>query len=326
MILKKILKNFVLPVILTVVVFLILKKLFLKKELINYIGTLTLREHLISSIFMLIGFAFTGIQLRNVFSKSVSVKLSWFDTLTLPITQNLWGYIIPFQGSFLYSTFFLKSKYKINFKSSFSAYFIIIVASLFLGGITGITYLLANNGSFNQGIFFIFFIAFPGFPFFGKKCLISLNLSNGSKLFKFQQYFLNIMEDIVMLLKNKKFLINIFIIDICYVVTYASWSFWISEVLGYDIPFIFFLSLGFLMKLHSFTKLTPGNVGVIQLLVGGYFSLFNLNFELGVIISLIQLVTTFLFGFPIAMITTIKSFNNFKNLKSDVFTGLLKNE
>ena len=94
MILKKILKNFVLPVILTVVVFLILKKLFLKKELINYIGTLTLREHLISSIFMLIGFAFTGIQLRNVFSKSVSVKLSWFDTLTLPITQNLWGYII----------------------------------------------------------------------------------------------------------------------------------------------------------------------------------------------------------------------------------------
>jgi hypothetical protein len=319
--LKKILTNFVFPVVLTAVVFLIVKKLFLKKELIHYIGTLTVREHFISSIFMLIGFAFAGLQLRNVFIKSISVKLSWFDTLTLPITQNLWGYIIPFQGSFLYSTFFLKTKYKINIKSSFSVYFIIILASLFLGGITGLIYLLANNGSFKQGLFFIFFIALPVFPFLGKRFLISLNFLNESKLFKFQQYFLNIIEEVVALLNNKLFLINLFIIDICYVVTYATWSFWISEVLEYGIPFTFFLSLGFLMKLHSFTKLTPGNMGIIQLLVGGYFSLFDLNPEIGVVVSLIQLITTFFFGFPIGLITTILSFNN---LKSDVFTNFFK--
>tara|TARA_B110000483_G_C18115043_1_gene511288 strand:- start:614 stop:1042 length:429 start_codon:yes stop_codon:yes gene_type:complete len=128
---KSVLKNFIIPLGLTFVVFFILKRQFLKKTLLEYIKLLTFNEHFISSLFLFAGFITIGFQLKNVFKKSTGINLTTFDTLTLPISQNLWGYIIPFQGAFLYSLVYLKSKYRIEAKSSIAVCFFTILASFF---------------------------------------------------------------------------------------------------------------------------------------------------------------------------------------------------
>tara|TARA_B100000683_G_scaffold277001_1_gene333322 strand:- start:2394 stop:3374 length:981 start_codon:yes stop_codon:yes gene_type:complete len=322
--LKKVLKSFILPFTLTVIVLLVVKKLFLKKNLTEFVDLLSIEEHFICAFFMLVGFSITGFQLKNVFRKSTNIKMSLFDTLSLPIAQNLWGYIIPFQGSFLYSMLFLKSKYKIEVKSSLAVYFLIIIASLFLGGISGTIFLIYKGGDLGLILFFLFFVLCPTFPYIGKWLIEKFNFSQGGKLNQAQQYIIKIIQDITQLLKSKKFLFYVFFVDICYVINYAIWSYWLCKVLDFDVPIIFFILVGFLMKLTSLTKLTPGNIGITQLLVGGTFSLFNLDPEIGVITSLIQLLTTFIFGFPIGLIITIFSFKNFNNLRTEIVESFKK--
>ena len=322
---KSVLKNFIIPLGLTFVVFFILKRQFLKKNLLEYIKLLTFNEHFISSLFLFAGFITIGFQLKNVFKKSTGINLTTFDTLTLPISQNLWGYIIPFQGAFLYSLVYLKSKYRIEAKSSIAVYLFVILASLFLGGISGVVYLSSKGGNIFQIMFFSFFIICPFLLIMSKWVLNKITIKNKNSIFhKSKQYILNIFEELVHLFKSKRFLMNVFLVDITYVVIFSIWSYWLSLVLGYDIPIIFFLSLGFLMKLHSFAKLTPGNIGVIQLLVAGYFSIFGLDPEIGILISLLQLITNIIFGFPVALIITIISMKSFTNLQSDLLQLIKK--
>ena len=169
-------------------VFFILKRQFLKKNLLEYIDLLTFNQHIVSSLFLFAGFFTIGFQLKNVFRKSTGLNLTIFDSLTLPISQNLWGYIIPFQGAFLYSLVYLKAKYKIEATNSIAVYLFVILASMFLGGISGIIYLSSKDGSIFQLMFFGFFIICPFLLIMAKWILNKMPIKNeDSALLSYKQ-------------------------------------------------------------------------------------------------------------------------------------------
>lgn len=320
----RILKNYIIPFCLAALILYILKYFFDEKRLADYLEKLSVSDLFISAIFMFIGFFVNGLLLRFVYKKNSNTSLSYTDSLLLPMTQNVWSYIIPFQGAFIYSAAFLKVKYKIEVKSSIAVYIFIILASLMMGGVVGLIHLIGNEHSWTQYLFFGVLIISPAFLILGKFFLENLNFIKNTLFQKLFKYLCDIIDDLALLFRDKKFLIKTLILDSLYVINFATWSYWISYKLDYNIPLMFFLSLGFLMKLHSLAKITPGNIGVIQLLIGGYFQLFGLDPSLGVVISLIQLVTTFIFGIPVGIVTTLISIKEFKSLESGLLGAFYK--
>jgi len=53
----------------------------------------------------------TGIELFFYYRIYAGRNISLYDVVTLPIVMNLWGHVLPFQGSFIYNAVYLKSKY-----------------------------------------------------------------------------------------------------------------------------------------------------------------------------------------------------------------------
>ena len=68
---------------------------------------------LIASVLICIpSFIMSGIELRFLYGRVSKIRLSIYDTLTLPMVINLWGVLIPFQGSFIFTSAYMHSKYK----------------------------------------------------------------------------------------------------------------------------------------------------------------------------------------------------------------------
>jgi hypothetical protein len=301
---SKKLKNFFRFISLFLGVFLvfILVKYLIKEDYIKLLSKLTVKDYIVSFVLLMFSNVVSGFQLRMSIEKTSKVQLSIFDAVTLPMVQNFWGYIIPFQGSFIYGATFLKLKYKTTVKSTFSVYLFIILVSLMIGSLVGFVYALSTD----KKLIWVYSLMFltPMFIIISNNILLKLK-TKYLMVNKVKNIISSILQSIIFMSKDIKFSMKIIVLDLIYVFAIAYWSFYLSEAMSLEVPLWIFILLSFFMKLTLLAKLTPGNLGIIQIYAGGFLAIYGFSPQIGILISTTQLAFLVLMSFPIAIIISI---------------------
>jgi hypothetical protein len=235
--------------------------------------------------------------------KREEVAIKRTDRLTLPFSMNLWGYLIPFQGSFLYFLSFIKSKYNVSFFSLTGAYFWLFFLGLSVDGMMGLILLVQFQASpflillllgMASSVFALQALArinpfreVDDAPSWKKKWVQRLHLGlNGFSQFKAADYLR--FTGISVLLTGLT----------------SLWGWHISQVfnLGIDLTGVFYATV--LMRIGLLLKITPGNLGVLQLGSGAVFSALGYSASAGIFISVWQQASMLLVSIPIGLLGT----------------------
>jgi len=233
--------------------------------------------------------------------EEVAIKRT--DRLTLSFSMNVWGYLIPFQGSFLYFLSFIKSKYNVSFFSLTGAYFWLFFLGLSVDGMMGLM-LLVQFQAFPFLVILLLGMASSVFalhalarikpfreiqdaPSWKKKLVQRLHLGlDGFSQFKPADYLR--FTGISILLTGLTTL----------------WGWHISQVfnLGIDLTGVFYATV--LMRIGLLLKITPGNIGVLQLGSGAVFTALGYSASAGIFISVWQQASMLLVSIPIGLLGT----------------------
>lgn len=277
-------------------------KYFLSEEHKALLFQIAPKNHFISGLFLVLSFLISGFELRYVYHKSSFLKLSFYDTISIPFVINVWGYIIPLQGSFLYFMGYLKAKYGFSLKNNAYIYAFIFFINLSFFSLVGL-FILPFSSFFSWAIFSILLLSFS------LPLLIILSNSLLNKLLSKVQLLSKPLKAIIELVSNFSSLsqdpvlvANIIVFNLGITLINTLWSYWICLEFGFDIPFYILFLIGIVLKISMLFKITPGNLGVKQLANGGVFLLFGYEPSIGVFISVFQFVTLFLFSFPLGLI------------------------
>lgn len=312
---KKILKS-TLSVLIAIILFYLAYTFLLDVDFKKTLFEISFINFLKSAFFLFVSFIISGIELKYIYKKK-GIFLSNYDTFTIPYVINIWGVIIPLQGSFLYLITYLKTKYKAKVKDSFYLYAFIFLVSLSFFGIVGLVVFPFMDLFSIEILMILCFIAFSPLLLilslkiiklihFKHKLLISLITS--------LQYILNNVSELI---KNFKTLSVIIFFNILTTLVNTFWAYWISSLYNLEISFGILLLVSIIMKLSMLFKITPGNLGVTQLANGGVFILFGHDASVGVFISIFQFLTLFLFSYPFGLLFTLINlkFFTFSDLK-----------
>src|SRR5688572_19698092 len=75
---------------------------FIGEEEKNLLLSIKPSVHLTSLALVLPLYLLIGIEWFLIYKQTNNAKIDLYDILTLPYVVNLWGHLIPFQGSFIY--------------------------------------------------------------------------------------------------------------------------------------------------------------------------------------------------------------------------------
>ena len=315
---NKIFKS-VFSVILALFLFLLAYKYLLNKELKSILLKVSFINILSSTLFVFVSFLVSGLQLNYMFNKQ-KVKLSNYDTLSIPYVINLWGYIIPLQGSFLYLITYLRSKYQIKLTDTSFLYAFIFLVSLSFFGIVGLIILyVTSNLTIEIFIILLLSATSPLFILLAVKFKKIFLLKNRF-LIRVLDTFDYISTNMVGLLKNYKIVLMIVFFNLLITFINTLWSYWIIIVYNFDVPFSVVFVVSIIMNISMLFKFTPGNLGLNQIANGGVFILFGYDPSIGVFISIFQFLSLLVFSFPLGLIFSI---NNIKDFSVSDFRKVL---
>jgi hypothetical protein len=85
------------------------------------------------------------------------------------------------------------------------------------------------------------------------------------------------------------------------------WFVWVAKTLALELSVISILTLVIVLKILVVVKITPGNLGIEQLVSGGVVSLFSLNSADGIIISAFTKIFSLLLAFGLGSFFTLKN-------------------
>jgi hypothetical protein len=281
-------------------------------EQINLLKKISNFEISVSITIALAIFSVSGFQFSYILKRTTGVGLSIIDRITFPISRNLWSYLVPFQGSLAYSLVFNKFKYKVKLIDGFSINLYIILFNFFFTGIIGLYYSL--NLEKRSFLIFILSFLFAASPLLLILTNIIINKIKIPEKIIFKFLFLNIQKaatSISNLFKDLNFTINIFIFNIIHTLITTLWFYWTVRIFKLNIDFISVILLALILKTSLIFRLTPGNVGIEQLLFGGIFFLIGYDPKTGVLISLFHKSITIFLSFSIGVLFTLLNFKYF---------------
>ena len=305
---KVLLKNFFSITILFISIYLIYYYLD-RKDYITFFTKLSLFEWItISTLGWLIMILTTIITFDlRIPDKKKSIK----EIITYPLLQSLWGYLIPFQGSVIFSLFFFKKVHNLSVVKSLSVNLFFLFISFILTGIFGLFYLMTNNVENIYLLFiFILFLLIGFFPYFYK--VIRPRFKNVEfRIFKklfinFDGIFLGIQESFKLTIENKKIL-STYVLRLFLLI---GWYYLIVRFLNFEIYLSEVIILYLFLELSIILKITPGNWGIQQIIVGFVFTAINKPPEFAIIVTTTALISIFFLTFTIGLVA------NFFFLKS----------
>lgn len=300
---KKILKS-VLSVLIAVILFYLAYQFLLDADLKVILFEISFINLLKSALFLIMSFIISGLELKYIYGKN-GIKLSKYDTFSIPFVINLWGVIIPLQGSFLYLITYLKTKYDTKVKDSFYLYAFIFLVSLSFFGIVGLVIFPFIDLDSIEILVILCFISFsPLLLILGLKILKLIHFNN-KLLVRLSVTLEYILSNMTVLIKNIRTLTTIIFFNLLTTLVNTLWTYWITTLYDLDVSFSILLLVSIIMKLSMLFKITPGNLGVNQLANGGIFILFGYDASVGVFISIFQFLTLFLFSYPLGLLFTI---------------------
>jgi hypothetical protein len=278
------------------------------------------------TIITFIGYLTMGLQTYFMLKEQYEIKISLVDVICLPVAMTLFGYIIPTNGGIIYSTLFLKAKYKVKATTGFALGVVLIYISFILSGVFGVIgYFLTDDLGPE-----IFYISTP-------LVLSPLLVRLGNQLFQLlpfsKQGFLGIFQSLINelvgsssdMMKNKKIIfLNVLLTFIYLLITYVSFM-KINEMLDLGINTFGLFVLLLTTRVSSLIRVLPGNIGIQELYMGSVFKLVGLTASLGAIFSLMWRFSTIVLMIPFGITHLLlnthhikpKEFFNRKGKKSD---------
>ena len=288
-------------------------KYFLSEPQIKLLYSIPLINHFISFIFCLAAFIISGYELKYIYERNSNLKLSTYEVISIPISMNLWGFIIPFQGAYLYLITYLKLKHKTSVLNSTYIYAYLFLVSLSISGLLGVIFYLSYSSvSFLFLCLSILLLINPFIIFIISKLVEMIDIPDIFFLKKTTLLIKQITNNMSVLFKDKPTTIIMIGFNLLSTFFYAIWSYWVVVQFNLNVSFFAVLLMTFLLKITMLVKFTPGNLGLIQLASGAIIALLGGKASDGFMISLFQSLTTILMAFSLGVIFTI---NNFSYLK-----------
>jgi uncharacterized membrane protein YbhN (UPF0104 family) len=259
----------------------------------------------------------------NYLLKKVHKKtLDLFDFLTFPLSVNIWGYIVPLQGSLVYTALLFKYKYKSVVSKSITMSLSSYLISFWVSGIFGaLLFLFFPHLGINLFILCLILILLP-------LCLLVnkyiLNFRSRIKiawirLAKGVDYILSMQVQISEVFDSYKVLVTLATIHTLHIITSLGLYYVIAQALGEDLPLELLLVYTIFIRLSQVIKITPGNLGWNELLSGGIFAVYGLDPSIGFKISIAKVAVNLILSMIIGIGATYynsKHFNFFSKLLS----------
>jgi len=272
---------------------------------------------LISFLLCFLIFLLTSWRNRYVLERQYNVKLSLFDQITLPIAMNLWGLVLPIQGSVLYFIFFLKNKYQMRAAHGTAivlyTYLInFIIAGLFLLGYA--IFLKQFGGLALTGLIFIF----SPLIVFLLNLLLQKIPGNWQFLVKVKQIIGSIQSSSQDLLKDPKTNLIVTAQTILRLALRSLWYYAAAMAFGLDVAIPVVIILALVNDFTSIIRLVPGNFGVDELISGSILIAFGGQMGEGVLLTLFIKSVTLVYTFSIGIWATLVNLPYFgaKNLSA----------
>jgi hypothetical protein len=235
-------------------------------------------------------------------------KLSLIDMVAFPLSRNLWGYLLPFQGAFIYSLLFCRYKYSVQMSKITSVNIYIVIVNIFFLGLL-LFYIFFSNSDRNYiiGTIGLLCLLFPVFFVIASFYSEKIPQYNCMVFVKIRKILISILNDMSALIKNSSFFIKIVIINLSHFLVSFFWFVWVAKTLALELSVISILTLVIVLKILVVVKITPGNLGIEQLVSGGVVSLFSLNSADGIIISAFTKIFSLLLAFGLGSFFTLKN-------------------
>lgn len=321
-------KNIFIYIITALIIFFILVH-FVTKEQLELLKGVTFFEVLISVIIALAMFYASGAQFSYLMKRTCNKKLSIIDEITFPISRNLWGYLLPFQGALAYTIAFIKFKYNVNLTKNFSINLYLVIFNLFFTGVIGLLYFIqADNNSLWFLTIAVLFILLPvAILISGKK----IRITNYPK-YPFLKFIFTktgiIISEISDLLADIKASSVIFLFYMIHTILAVIWIYWAVQIFNVGINLIEVVLIAMVLKMSLIIKITPGNLGVEQLFYGSVFILIGHDPGMGVLLSLFNRMITILISFTIGVVFTVVNIKylKFSKIKNDIETTKIEIE
>jgi len=271
----------------------------------------------ISCLFALIIYFISGLQYFFI-RKKFGISLSLIDVFLLPIVGNLWSFIIPFQGSLIFTTIFFKRKYNMDISESFSISIYLYLITLSFTGLFTLMYSIYNNFHYSWlSLFSILLILNPFLliliNFISKK-ITFFNIA----IFKKMMFFFNtVMKSTNNLWLDFKFTILMFLLDIIKIALNIFWFYWISKSLGFDLSILSVAIMSLIMTVSIIIKFTPDNIGVAQFTTAAFMMFIGEDPNSATLLTLFASATTFIL---IVLIGIPGNIYYFKSLKLNILS------
>jgi hypothetical protein len=295
----------VLIYIFTILLIVIVFSVFVTEEQVNLLKKISLLQISVSVLIALIMFSVSGYQFSYILNKKSGVKLNIIDRITFPVSRNLWSYLIPFQGSFAYTLVFNKFKYDIKFIDGFSINLYLIIYNFFFAGLVGIFYSIQQEISSLLFLFIsVLFVVLPVVLILLNRVLENVKRPEYGFFNRLFETLQKVSLSILTLWKDIELTKSIFIFYIVHTFITALWFYWTIYIFDLNIDLTSVIFLALILKTSWAFRLTPGNLGVEQLLFGGIFVLLSYDPKIGVLISLFHKSITIILSFSIGLIFT----------------------
>lgn len=295
------------------------------KDKLNTLSNVSFLNLAISIFFVIVINFISGLQYYLI-RKQYGVSLKIKDILILPSVMGLWSYIFPLQGSLIFTTIFFKSKFNMKISESLAITVFLYLVTICFGGVFILIYALSlSHISILLVIISLFFIFNPLLIRLLNHILSKLPNSKWrivNLIFSFTQKTVENTND---LWKNTSSAILLFIIKVVHLFIFIFWLYFIAYALHFDFTFLEVAIISIVMQMSLIIKLTPGNLGTVQIIIGSLMQLMGKSGADAIIITLFATGTTMLVNFSLGLFgnfhyfRTINVFSMFKQ-----YQGLLK--
>lgn len=290
----------------------IVVKLFIGEGELSLLKKISPYDFVVSLFLTALIFLVSGIRYSFLLYKQSGKKLSLADTFFFPITTNLWGFIMPFQGGLLYAAVFLKRKYAVTIKDTLSISIFVYSILMSFTGIVGIGFSVLTGKIFS----FLFIISIVFALNFVELLIISKILNNiHIKSFKVLNKIKKELRDVINSFLGSLFDIRrtIILIMITAVHTALSivWYYWAFKTFDFEIPFLVVIVYNLFVRLTTLIQLTPANIGIEELASVGLFSMLEQNPASAVLVTLFLRFSTLAIMIPFGVFDMINNFHHF---------------
>ena len=292
-------------IVLLVIVFCV----FIRKNEIELLCRIDFFSFVVLIGFTLVFYMVGGLQ-YYVLKDMYGINLEKKDILLLPVSMNLWSFIMPLQGSAFFFMLFLKHRHKVKISDSLSITIFLYLITVFFAGLVGIIFAVIYNLTFSLfSLISLIFLLNPLFVVLGNK--IASRVPEGKIKFiksviAFSKRTAGNMNSMWM---NYKYVAIFLALIICRMLVSTFWYMWIVRILGYhDVPFLSLLLLALWLTVSLIVRFTPNNWGVLQLVSGLMFSLIALSPQQGVMISMVASATLTIVAFTLGVAANLYYF------------------